>query len=572
VHRHHRLIRSTLVALVLAPALAVPIWAADSEAGAYLAARQAIIANDYLEAAPYLDTVLEADPENPLLLENAIQVYIGLGDFDAAAALAHRLRDTGARSQSAQLVLLAEHLQRSEYAKVLAELDSSDEAGPLVAGLVRAWAHLAEGRMSDTLGVLGRLIEQPGLQAFGLYHKALALAYVGDFEGAEHILSGEEAGPIQVGRRGVIARIQVLSQLGRGDDALMMMDRAFGSDDNPELVALRDRLESGAALGFDIITSPREGMAEAFFDIAGTLRGETDDGFTLLFVRIAQYLRPDHVPAMLLTAQLLDSLGQHDLAVAAYGEVPRDDPQYHLAAIGQAEALYRAERADAALEVLETLAESHGDIASVHVTRGDLLRRESRFDEASMAYDRAIELLGEPQPQHWIVYYTRGIVNEREDRWERAEADFRQALELNPDHPHVLNYLGYSLVERRESLDEALDMIERAVAGEPESGYITDSLGWVLYRLGRYEEAVAPMERAAELLPRDPIVNDHLGDVYWAVGRKLEARFQWRRALSFGPADDLDMDRIRRKLEVGLDQVLIEEGAEPHHNAAVHGN
>ena len=126
----------------------------------------------------------------------------------------------------------------------------------------------------------------------------------------------------------------------------------------------------------------------------------------------------------------------------------------------------------------------------------------------------------------------------------------------------VLNYLGYSMVEKQVNLDEALGMIEKASKAEPEDGYITDSLGWVLYRLGRYEEAVPHMLRAVELTPDDPVINDHLGDVLWKVGRKREAEFQWRRALSFGPADDLDMDRIRKKLEVGLDKVL-ESDPEP---------
>ncbi len=131
----------------------------------------------------------------------------------------------------------------------------------------------------------------------------------------------------------------------------------------------------------------------------------------------------------------------------------------------------------------------------------------------------------------------------------------------------MLNYLGYSLVEKHRTLDEALAMIETAVRARPNSGHIVDSLGWVLYRLGRYDEAVGHMERAAELMPVDPVVNDHLGDVLWAVGRKLEARFQWQRALSFvdpdAPDHEADPDRIRRKLEVGLDEVLAEEGKPP---------
>ena len=123
------------------------------------------------------------------------------------------------------------------------------------------------------------------------------------------------------------------------------------------------------------------------------------------------------------------------------------------------------------------------------------------------------------------------------------------------------------MVEKRINLDEALGMIEQAVAASPDSGYIVDSLGWVLYRLGRYEEAVGHMEKAVALMPIDPVVNDHLGDVYWAVGRAREARFQWMRALSFVDPDEVDgeadPERMRRKLEVGLDQVLEDEGADP---------
>ena len=148
------------------------------------------------------------------------------------------------------------------------------------------------------------------------------------------------------------------------------------------------------------------------------------------------------------------------------------------------------------------------------------------------------------------------------DVWPKADRDFREALRLNPDQPLVLNYLGYSLVEKKIQLDEALIMIEKAVELRPESGFIVDSLGWVLFRMGRYDEAVPHLERAAQLEPIDPIINDHLGDGYWSVGRKREAHFQWRRALSFDP-EEAEADRIRRKLEVGLDQVLQEEGAEP---------
>jgi len=103
-------------------------------------------------------------------------------------------------------------------------------------------------------------------------------------------------------------------------------------------------------------------------------------------------------------------------------------------------------------------------------------------------------------------------------------------------------------------------MIEKAVEQRPDDGYIVDSLGWVLYRLGDFDGAVEHLETAVELKPVDPVINDHFGDALWMVGRRIEARFQWKRALSFEPEED-DAERIRRKLAAGLDTVLEEEAA-----------
>jgi Flp pilus assembly protein TadD len=224
-------------------------------------------------------------------------------------------------------------------------------------------------------------------------------------------------------------------------------------------------------------------------------------------------------------------------------------------------------KADQAIEVLDQLARTHGDLAVVHSTLGDTLRAQDKYQPAIAAYTRALDLMAEGNPRIWLLYFSRGIAYSQNDDETSAEADFRAALAINPEQPQVLNYLGYSLVEENRKLDEALDMIERAVATSPDSGYIVDSLGWVYYRLGRYPEAVVQMERAVELEAVDPVVNDHLGDVYWAVGREREAQFQWKRALSFveftATDTEAEPDRIRRKLEIGLDAVLAEEGADP---------
>ena len=185
------------------------------------------------------------------------------------------------------------------------------------------------------------------------------------------------------------------------------------------------------------------------------------------------------------------------------------------------------------------------------VSLGDLLRRHERWDGAIDAYTEAIKRVGNIEKRHWRMLYTRGIVLERAKRWEEAEKDFLKALEFEPEQPYVLNYLGYSWVDRGINLERAQDMIRTAVKRRPNDGYIIDSLGWVYYRIGNYKKAVLELERAVQIRPEDPVINDHLGDAYWRVGRKLEAQFQWTRSLSLKPNDEVAAE-VRKKLKDGL--------------------
>ncbi len=550
-----------LLALGLGAALPAKAW--DGAAGPYLAGRLASAEFNYAAAADYYTRALAADPGNPALIENNIIAQLGRGTIDKAVTPARLLEEHGVNSQIADLVVLADLAHNQDFSGAIAELDKGRSAGPLVDGLFRAWALVGQGQMSEATVAFDQVSEASGSRAFGLYHKALALASVGDFEGADRIFSGEAGGPLRATRRGILAHAQILSQLERNADAVELIDSTVGETPDPTFASLREALTAGKPVPYTVVTNATDGLAEVFYTVATALSGETNDVNTLAYARIAEYLAPGQSDAILLCASILEAQGQHDLATEAFNRIPREDPAYVAAELGRADALNSAGRVDAAIEAMEQLAKTVQDRADVWGALGDTFRRQERYAEAAAAYDKAIATFTTDEPGQWVVYYTRGIANEREKNWDKAEADFRKALELRPDQPSVLNYLGYSYLERQENYDEALAMIERAVAARPDDGAIVDSLGWALYRLGRYEEAVARLEQAVELMPVDPVVNDHLGDVYWAVDRKREAEFQWKRALSFGPDTEAEATRIRRKLDVGLDVVLKEEGAEP---------
>ncbi|WP_255449693.1 tetratricopeptide repeat protein [Shimia ponticola] len=551
----------TILGLVIAMGMSVSA-SADTiffgTSGSYLAARQAAADRDFKSAARFYTEALNRHPGNHAHMENAMAAYLALGDMPAASDLAQRMLQSGSNSQIAHMVSVTNDLMAGSFTTVTDSLSEATRIGPLVDSLVHAWSLIGDGYTDDGLSAFDAIADDNGLREFALYHKALALGMVGEYGGAEAILSGEAEGPITHTRRGIIARAQMLSQLDRNADAITLITEVFGTSPDATLSSLLRRLRAGEPIPFTQVKSASDGAAEVFYTIGAALNGEARDSYSLLYTRLAEALDPAHIDAILLSAEYLEKLGRHDLATAAYDRVPRNAPEFVSAELGRASALSSDDRPDAAVEVLSQLAEAFPDDPNIHIRLGDTLRRMESYRDAADAYDAGIALYTESSPRQWFTYFARGITHERSGNWDAAEADFRHALTLQPEQPQVLNYLGYSLVEKNLKLDEALAMIETAAIARPDSGHIMDSLGWVLYRLGRADEAVAPMEAAVELMATDPIINDHLGDVYWSVGRYTEARFQWNRAMSFGPEEE-DANRIRRKLDIGLDAVLAEE-------------
>lgn len=541
-------------------AMALPVTAnAEGLAGSYLAARAAAISGDHGQAAAYFDRALDLDPGNPFLVSNSVFAHASLGQWERAAEVAEGLPEGAEGQELVALVDFVRHVSEDELQAAIDMIEAGDGPGPLADDLARAWLTFGQGDMTGTVETFEALASERGLEELAALHLALARAAVGDFEAAHEILSGGTGVQITNTERVVRARAVVMLQLDMRAEALDLLDGYTQAVPDPGLLALQARVGSGEDIAYDFVITAQDGVAEVFFNVAQLLSGDRNTTLPLLMAQAARGIDEGHSDAVVLAGELMRETDQFQLAADTYTTVPEDDPNYIEAQMGRAEALEDLGAQEEAIGILSALAEARPDLASVHAAYGDILRRSEQFEGAIAAYTAVLDLVDSDLPRYWFIHYARAISYHQLDDWDPAEADFRRALELNPEQPNVLNYLGYSLVEQRRSFDEALGMIQRAVAARPDSGYIIDSLGWVYYRLGRFEEAVAPMERAVELEPNDPIVNDHLGDVYWVNGRFREAEFQWHRALSFDPEDE-DADRIRRKLDVGLDVVLEEEG------------
>ena len=555
--------KSLFIALTLGLFEPATVAAEEGLAGPYLAARHASFARDFQTASTYLQQVIDQDLGNINALETLILSNIALGVFDEIFPISAQVVDSGVDSQVAHVALIARSVQSQDFKALIAQLNAQKGIGhQVVDGLLLAWALAGAGDVQAAFSKMDALSDQEPSRGLVAYHRALMHHVVGDFDAAEAIFNniGQESGALT--RRAIIVRLQSLMAQGEFDQAEAVLEEYFGQNLDPELFQLRADIKANRMPAERLIGSVSDGIAEVFFAIAKALSSEAQDEYTLMHARVAELLSTEHVEAILLTAQVLENMGQYELATKVYQKISPDNPIFHLAELGRAEALRDSGNVEAAIEALENLTRSHPTMVRAYRALGNILRYEERYQDAVNVFNDAIDLTGAEDQSAWRLFYARGIAYERMDVWPKADRDFREALRLNPDQPLVLNYLGYSLVEKKIQLDEALAMIEKAVELRPDSGFIVDSLGWVLFRMQQYQEAVPHLERAAELEPVDPIVNDHLGDVYWAVGRKREAYFQWQRALSFDP-EEAEADRIRRKLDVGLDVVLQEEGADP---------
>lgn len=544
-------------------------------AGPYLAARQAANANDFADASRYFLRALAQDPQEPFLIDSALVSLISAGQVDRAVALARDLSARGDATELTNVTLRAALAKAGDWTGLLKMLEDSPRpdrggsapGGDLLDGMLKAWAELGAGRASEAIKQLEKLARVRGARAMIDYNLALVKASVGDFEGAEKLMAKDGGGSHLLG---VVARAEVLAQLDRRDEALSVLADYAGGNEEPAIVDISARLASGAPVPFTALQGPLDGVAQTFLTFATALAsGEEPDPLALVQARLAAWLRPELGESRLVAAQLLQQSGQYDLAEPEYDALRRLGEVRPVAELARVDALARANRLDDAEKAASVLTAAHPELAASWVALGDILRQREKYGPAIPAYTKALGLIEDTNPEgRWFPLYARGIAYERSGDFNAAEADMRAALKIRPDQAQILNYLGYSFIDRNHNLDEALKMIEKAAQLRPEDGYIQDSLGWGLYRMGRYADAVAPMERAATQMSNDPLVNDHLGDVYWMVGRKREAEIQWSRALNLlqmdPPADsagEVDAARLRAKLDRGLDAVMADEKA-----------
>jgi tetratricopeptide (TPR) repeat protein len=537
---------------VAAPSVEKREPSSETPFGAYLAGRHAQHMRDYQAAASWFEDALRADPESPELITRTFLMEASEGRFERARTLAESELKLDATDAVAELVLLMDRVQAGDKPGALARAEALPAEGVhrFVGPLARAWTRMAMGDLAGADAALQEFDKFNGFAPLKYYQLGLVYDFAGRADLAEENFKKTLEATGQLNWRLTDAMANFYQRHGRADEAQALYQRFVKDNAGSELAesALTSKPAEPPPV---LIGSPEGGFAEALFDLASVVNQPETLDLALLYARCAVALRPHLILGQLLLSDVLSAQSKPELSLEVLAEIPQSSPYGWSARLRVAANLEMLDRTDEAIAQMKAMAAEAPLRAGADMQLGDLLRGKKRFTEAVDAYDEAIQRFqAAGMPERWSLFYSRGIALERSGQWKRAEDDLERALELKPDQPLVLNYLGYSWIDRGENLERGLKMIEKAVELRPEDGYIVDSLGWAHYRLGDYSSAVQYLEKAIELVPEDPTINDHLGDAYWQNGRPIEARYQWRRALQFGPQED-EIKPIQAKLDGG---------------------
>jgi len=528
-----------------------PLYVRQTISGNYLAGQFAQNRKNWKDANTFISNILEINPDTPndTLKSHAMILAMSSGDSKTAISRAEDIVKEEPKNILANLFLIIEQFKTENYEEIEVLIDNVDDdsLASFITPLLNLWAKAAEKEVAITG------LENANIYA---YHAMLVGLYVDDKDAVKTYLKSGYT-PSGLDLRDAEKMADLLYKYDLVDEAKFlyqkMIDQSFDSDRaQSKLDQLNASQPITADLQYPTISSPKEGAAYVFGDMAEVLARENSNESATVFAQMALALDSKLVRPKIILAEIYSKNDAYDHAIQILSTIKKEAQEYEIIQRQIANYLMEQDKEEEAIKVLKNINSNETNIDALNQI-GDIYRYDEKFEKAVQSYSKIINTVKPLPDKYWYIYYARGMSYERLGKIDKAVADLQKAIEIEPDQASLLNYLGYTWADQGENLEQALKLIEKAVALAPNDGYITDSLGWVHYKLGNFKDAVIALERAVELLPYDVTINDHLGDAYWRVGRKNEARFQWSRSLNNIEDEDLELEaRLKQKIASGL--------------------
>ncbi|MGH6695068.1 tetratricopeptide repeat protein [Sphingopyxis sp.] len=531
--------------------MAVPAHAVDDNGAALNALVRARLAEEGGEPAAALSALTAVSgvaPDLPGLRGRMLEQAIEAGDLEAARAAALRLWTAGDRRFDAQLVLMVDAMRRSDwkaardYAAGRIDKAGADTIARLILPTVNAWIDVGAREKQPErhlLAVNSRQRPEPALTL------QVALVQIATKRTGEAATLTD--GVTLTDRTSQLVGLRLAATLDRAgsrDVAQRLRGRiaiATGQREDPMLL-----------LPDQPVSTPQAGVAQWLGLLADGL-ARTPGGsakLPLLFARAAYWLNDEDLAVRTTLVEALDRNGQRGDAMALL-ETGRA-PLPPVLAMRRAELMADAGDLPGAAKLAEAAATNNG-ARSMLARLADIARRSGDPAATARAYERLEASLGNSAGDNMLrgtLLIARAELLLQAGQWDAAAPLMERAVALRPDDASILNFAGYSALERRKDVKQSLARIEAAWAQEPQNASIADSLGWAYFLTGRTDDAVKLLEKAQLGEPGNAVIVEHLGDAYWKAGQKFQARYNWRAAALLAEAEMAT--RLEAKLRDGL--------------------
>jgi tetratricopeptide (TPR) repeat protein len=526
-----------------------------------------------------LEWIVKADEKADVLLNNHSVKALGLlgmlykaVDDDKKALDAYeRLSRIDSTSSDTATSLAEIYFDQRRYRDAARAADQAHKIDPTnpKASLILAQSLMRTGRAAEAVDVYKQLIDNANDQAKLALAKDYADALV---QAGKYNEAIETVKPVLAKNSKDIGAVRVLADAqrrsGRRDLAIKtLQDALVGQDvsESIELVfALAETYEETEQ--FDKAISTYEDALSALINPDGTVGADDKKNVSVILRRIASAERAaghkekvaetyermrkvlgadDATPDMLEVQDKIET-ADYDGAVLqarkAIGTAKGDDKR--TLTFLEAQALGRKGSLGDAVKLLQSLIGAGGEDSDVYAFMAVVQLDAGDAPGAEHSIRKALE----PDPNDTSLLITLSSIQDKAGQYKESEATLRRVLELDPDNSTALNNLGYFLTERKERLDEALQLIQRAVNIDPTNGSFLDSLGWLYFQMGKLPEAKRYLEQAVTYEHQSSTIREHLGDLYAKIGDTARARQYWEAALRLSNERD-EVARLKGKLQ-----------------------
>ena len=295
-------------------------------------------------------------------------------------------------------------------------------------------------------------------------------------------------------------------------------------------------------------------IAELFYILANVLSSQEDYKLSNFYINIAKFLNPKFKSYNALLAENFNNLEKHNQAKKIYEQMYENGTVYKWYSAKQIALIMNKKEESNSSKFLHQVYKTLDVGISETFDLANFLKSNENYEEAINLYSKILLEIDQTNSLYPEVLERRGMAYERSDKWKLGEKDLIESLRVKPKEPYVMNYLAYSWIEKNQNIEEALQMLREANDLKKNNGYITDSLGWALFKTKNFSEAKKYLKIAIMLMPRDPVINDHFADCLWMNDNKIQARYYWNNALEFD-ADDKLKKKIKRKILFGLEDI-----------------